>query len=172
MRKFGVFVALIVLSTLIAGVYGALHDQVTYTICPEYFTVFKFKQFQFQDWGMQSPRLTTALIGFLATWWVGFGIGIFQALVGLTHRTAGAMFRIVFRAVLITLGTALLFGIIGGLYGWATLDDSVSCFPFEIADCISFRIVGTIHNFGYAGGEIGGVLGLVYQIIVRKKKSS
>ena len=61
---------MIVLATLLAGIYGSLHDQVTYSISSEYFTIFKFDQFGFQDWGNNNPRLTTAIIGFLATWWV------------------------------------------------------------------------------------------------------
>jgi hypothetical protein len=34
---------------LIAGVYGILHDQITFTISPEYFTEFKSAQFPYVD---------------------------------------------------------------------------------------------------------------------------
>jgi hypothetical protein len=30
-------------------------------------------------------------------------------------------------------------------------------------------IVGSIHNYGYTGGEIGALIGIAYQIIMRKK---
>ncbi|HEX8575109.1 MAG TPA: hypothetical protein VF677_02340 [Flavobacterium sp.] len=79
MKKLGVLFLTIMIATLIAAVYGALHDQITYSISSEYFTVFKFDQFGFLDWGNNSPRLTTALIGILATWWVVYILVFFRA---------------------------------------------------------------------------------------------
>lgn len=58
------------LGGLAAGVFGILHDQITYTISPEYFTRMKFDQFRNADFGFP-PRILVAEIGFLATWWVG-----------------------------------------------------------------------------------------------------
>jgi hypothetical protein len=43
---------LAVAACLLAGVYGILHDQLTYTISPEYNTKFKFYQFGLLDEGM------------------------------------------------------------------------------------------------------------------------
>lgn len=45
MNKLKVFLLIIILPTIIAGFYGILHDQLTYTISSEYFTKFKFYQF-------------------------------------------------------------------------------------------------------------------------------
>ena len=56
---------------VIAGVYGTLHDQFTFTISPEYFTKLKFDQFRWANLGLPE-RVFVAEIGFLATWWVGF----------------------------------------------------------------------------------------------------
>lgn len=67
-----------VCGALVAGVYGILHDQVTFTISPEYFTKFKFEQFHWADRGL-SERVFVGEIGFLATWWVGFFSGWFLA---------------------------------------------------------------------------------------------
>jgi hypothetical protein len=58
------------LGALIAGPYGVAHDQVTYSISPEYFTRLKFQQFEYANFGFP-PRFFVAEIGFLATWWVG-----------------------------------------------------------------------------------------------------
>lgn len=60
-----------VLGGLLAGVYGVIHDQITYSISHDYFTQFKFAQFHYADFGWP-PRVFVAEIGFLATWWVGF----------------------------------------------------------------------------------------------------
>jgi hypothetical protein len=164
MKKIGILLLTILIATLLAGIYGALHDQITFTISSEYFTIFKFEQFGFLDWGNNNPRLTTALIGFLATWWVGFYIGIVQGLVGLIHKTSGLMFKYVFNSILITLGIAVLFGIFGGIIEILTGEADPICFPYEIHNCKNFFIVGSIHNYGYLGGGIGAIVGLVYQI--------
>jgi len=170
MKKIGIFILIVIISTLLASLYGALHDQVTYTISSEYFTVFKFDQFGYNDWGNENPRATTALIGVLATWWFGLYVGIFQGLIGLIHKTPRLMFKYAFKAILITLGVTLLFGVIGYLvekFSSATYPDC--CFPYTIKDGKSFKIVGSIHNYGYTGGEIGALLGIVYQIIMKRK---
>src|SRR5262245_37428369 len=56
---------------IVAGGYGILHDQITYAISPEYFTKLKFEQFHCANFGF-SERVFVGVIGFLATWWVGF----------------------------------------------------------------------------------------------------
>ncbi|WP_284653359.1 hypothetical protein [Flavobacterium terrisoli] len=170
MKKLGTFLLIILISALLAAIYGALHDQVTYTISSEYFTVFKFDQFGFTDWGHKNPRATTALIGILATWWVGLFIGIFQGLIGFIHKTPKLMFQYAFKAVLITLGITIIFGFVGYLtekFNPTAYPDC--CSPYTIKDGKSFRIVGSIHNYSYAGGEIGAFIGIAYQIIMKRK---
>ena len=64
--------------SLLVGLYGIVHDQVTYSISPEYFTRLKFAQFSYADFGLPN-RVFVAEIGFLATWWVGLIAGWFIA---------------------------------------------------------------------------------------------
>jgi hypothetical protein len=66
------------LGAALAGLYGIVHDQITYTISPEYFARLKFAQFHYADFGLP-PRIFVAEIGFLAAWWVGFLAGWFVA---------------------------------------------------------------------------------------------
>lgn len=170
MKKIGVFIITIIISVLLASIYGALHDQITYTISSEYFTIFKFEQFGFQDWGHQNPRLTTAIIGVLATWWMGLFIGVFQALVGLIHSNYRLMFRYVLNSIFITIGITILFGFFGFIVEYFNSEVYKNCcFPYSIKDGKSFKIVGSIHNYGYMGGEIGAFVGIIYQIIMKKK---
>jgi hypothetical protein len=71
-----------------------------------------------------------------------------------------------------TLGVAILFGLFGfnaGKFDAETYQNS--CFPYEIKNEKSFKIVGSIHNYGYTGGEIGAFIEIAYQIIMRKKKA-
>jgi hypothetical protein len=173
MKKLGVLLLTLIIATLIAAIYGALHDQITYSISSEYFTVFKFDQFGFLDWGNSNPRLTTALIGVLATWWVGFYIGVFQGLLGLIHINHKLMFKYVMNAIFITIGVAIIFGFIGFIIGKLDSDTYKNCcFPYKVTDPKSFTIVGSIHNYSYVGGEIGAFFGMVYQIIMKSKGRS
>jgi hypothetical protein len=71
-----------ILGALLAGLYGALHDQVSYTISPEYFTKMKFEQFHYANFGWPQ-RVFASEVGFLASWWVGLFGGWALARVGL-----------------------------------------------------------------------------------------
>ena len=51
------------LGAIVGGLYGILHDQITYSISPEYFTRLKFFQFHYADFGLP-PRYFVAEIGF------------------------------------------------------------------------------------------------------------
>lgn len=173
MKKFGILLLIIVISVVIASVYGVIHNQITFSISSEYFTVFKFDQFGFLDWGNNNPRMTTALIGVLATWWVGLYIGIFQGVVGLIHQNYKFMFKYAMNAIVITLGVTILFGIFGYVDEKLDPENYLNCcFPYEIKDGKGFMTVGSIHNYGYTGGEIGALIGVVYQIIMRRKKTN
>lgn len=82
------------------------------------------------------------------------------------------MFKYVLNAILITLGVTLLFGIFGYVVEKINTETYQNCcFPYAIKDGKSFKIVGSIHNYSYAGGEIGAFLGVVYQIVLRKEKA-
>jgi hypothetical protein len=54
------------IGALIAGSYGIVHDQITYTISPEYFTRLKFEQFKWANRGWPT-RAFVGEIGFLAS---------------------------------------------------------------------------------------------------------
>lgn len=86
MLKFLNFFLIIIFSILVAGIYGIIHDQITYSISNDYFTLFKFQQFGIS----KSPlniRAKVAIIGFLATWWVGLFLGIVYALLSLFRNS-------------------------------------------------------------------------------------
>jgi hypothetical protein len=66
LRAFALFLGAAVLT---AGAYGALHDQISYTVSPEYVTRFKFVQFGLQDPSIPE-RVRAAAVGWAATWWM------------------------------------------------------------------------------------------------------
>lgn len=168
-------IVVILVTPLIAGCYGVLHDQLTYTISHEYFTKFKFFQFGFANEGKEAhlatPRLWVAAVGFLATWWVGLILGIGHGMVGLIQKDYRAMLKIVGRAIIINLATAFVSGLTGLAYGWFYLSaKGVNWYlPETLIDKQSYIAVGSIHNFGYLGGLIGLVTGMAYQVFAARQ---
>lgn len=166
MRKFGVFSSFIFIAMLLAGIYGILHDQLTYSISPEYFTKFKYGQFGFDPEWFGGHRETIAVIGFLATWWAGLFIGILlglQALFIPDHKTMIAGLKKSIKLILIT---AIAAGAAGFLYGKFYLANTGVDWwiPEDLSDKSSFIIVGSIHNFSYLGGLLGLLISIVYMI--------
>ncbi|MBL7738814.1 MAG: hypothetical protein JNK14_06310 [Chitinophagaceae bacterium] len=164
MRKFGVLAATIFITILTAGVYGILHDQVTYSISPEYFTKFKYRQFGFEPAWFNGHRQTVAVIGFLATWWVGLWIGLLVGLTGLIYPDHHIMKKRIASAIKIVFVTAVIFGLIGFLQGrYSLIETGVHWwFPEDLIDKNNFIIVGSIYNYSYLGGIIGLIIGIAY----------
>ena len=171
MRKLIILLLVLLLTPLIAGIYGILHDEFTYTICHEYYTKFKFYQFGLVDMGKEAilpnPRIGVAEVGFMATWWTGVIIGIGHGLTGLIQKNNKAMLRVVARATLITLVVTAIIGPIGLAYGKFYLSKTQVnwWFPDNLVDKAGFITVGSMHNFSYLGGVIGLVAGMAYQVV-------
>ena len=89
----------------IAGLYGIVHDQVTYSISQEYFTRLKFTQFRWANMGLP-VRVFVAEIGFLATWWVGLIAGWVLARISAQAVEPRVMLRLSVRGFVIVLGCA------------------------------------------------------------------
>lgn len=178
---------IIFLSPFIAGLYGGLHDQVTYTVSPEYFTKFKFYQFGLEDNGLAtaSTRLKAAIVGVLATWWFGFPIGVLLGLVGLIHDNARAMIKYVAKAFLLALAVtaltpvvALPFYIVEPYFSSVNSELYQPVLPWfvpdgvQIIDAFSFYIVGIIHSYSYLGGLLGMMAGIIYQVRKYRKNKA
>lgn len=167
----------ILLAILCAAVYGVIHDQFTYTISPEYYTLFKFFQFGLytDPETMVLPfafeRIAVVVVGVRATWWTGLFIGPIIALVGLIHNDAKVMWKTNIRALLITICITAITGLIGLLYGWLFLaDEGVSWWlPDGLMDERAFVMVGSMHNFSYLGGLLGMVMGILFHVRIKRK---
>lgn len=152
---------------LIAAFYGILHDQITYSIGPEYFTRFKFRQFRYADFGWGN-RAFVATIGVLATWWVGMVIGWFIARRLIPNQPRNYAYRQIMLAFAIVFLTATLCGLIGYLYGlWLGPDADYRRWTFMldrlfVTDRWAFIRVGYIHSASYLGGLLGLILALVF----------
>lgn len=155
-------VLLLLLACLLSGVYGSLHNQISYTVSPEYFTKFKFEQFQIPL--QLHDRFGAALVGWQASWWMGIVIGTFLVPAGMLVRDNRAYIVAVLRSFLVVLCTTVF-------TGWMAFAIATLWIPSEpneewvfrglaISDAAAFRRAGTMHNFSYLGGLLGIFTGL------------
>src|SRR5262245_3154651 len=151
---------------LCAGLYGALHDQVSYTISPEYFTRLKFYQFQSADFGWPR-RAFAAEVGFLATWWVGLIGGWVLARAGLAELAERTERGQVLRSFALAAAVAAVVGGAGALLGtMVTLSGDLSAWAgwqerLGLRDLRAFVIVAYLHVASY----LGAVLGLACAVV-------
>ena len=147
---------------LIAGGFGILHDQVTFTISPEYFTRMKFDQFHAADFGFPR-RVFVAEIGFLAIWWVGLIAAWFLARIALPKFESPGM-RVI-SAMAIIVGITILFGIAGYFVGPSLFgnrpDWREALATMGVTDTTAFNRVAAIHLGSYAGALLGWIAMMV-----------
>jgi hypothetical protein len=176
MRKFAMFLLIVGVAIVIAAIYGVGHDQVTYSISPEYYTKYKFIQFNLADSGaaqhMTQPRSAVVMVGVKATWWLGLIIGAVLGLFALIFRNADYMFQSAMQA----LGLALLIAILSASIGWLyarniLVKQGVAWWiPPNVTDKPAFITAGTIHNASYLGAAVGLLAGIVFLLIKNARR--
>jgi hypothetical protein len=162
---------------LVAAVYGVIHDEITFTIGPDYFTAMKFQQFAWADVGLPE-RWHVAEIGVLATWWVGFfGVWFMARIAVPTHPREEARRQVV-RGVVFMLVCGMLGALAGYAWGLRPGDDLSGWVSLMMSDGMhavqnpgGFVRAGLIHNGSYLGGLLGLIAALV-RIRRRSRKRS
>lgn len=167
MEKAAVIPTLLVAACLSAGAYGALHNQVSYTVSPEYFHDFKFPQFGLST--AEDGRLGAAYVGWCASWWMGLIIGVPLVLIGLILPGWKAYLGHVLVAFVVVAVTALVAGLGALAYASNVAESDLPrwYYPESVRDPVAFARAGAMHNFSYLGGLLGVVTGSLYLVLVR-----
>jgi hypothetical protein len=162
----------ILLGILIASVYGAIHDQITYAISPEYFTEFKFHQFSYADFSLPD-RAYASIVGVLATWWVGMITGWLLGRIRYYSNDLDTAKKDILVGFGMVFLTAFLAAFLGAIIGYIR----VYYFPVHsflgwenelpIEKLKPFIVVGFIHDASY----IGDFIGIIYATAWLKKKT-
>lgn len=158
--KFPAFFLLVALAALSAAIFGALHNQLSYSVGPDYFLSFKFPQFGIPEG--TSPRVGAAQVGVLASWWMGAIVGLPAFIFGLfTVPNARSYLAAGIGAiglVLVLATFAALAGLVGGIAAEATgiLDGYLT--PPAGIDRTDFLRAGFMHDASYLGGALGALL--------------
>src|SRR5262249_16645938 len=149
MQKMLLFPILLAIACLVSGLYGALHNQISYTVAPAYFHEFKFDQFAIPE--SLRNRVGAPIAACHASRWMGILIGVPVFLLGLIIPGWQAYFARCLVAVAIVAGTTLAIGLGALAYACFTISE-----PIERA--------GTMHDFSYLGGVIGILTASAYLI--------
>lgn len=158
--KFPTFFLLVALAAIAAAIFGALHNQLSYSVGPDYFHSVKFAQFGIADG--TAPRFGAAQVGVLASWWMGaalclpaFLYGLFSVPKAQSYLAAGIG---AIGLVLVLATFSALMGLVGGLVADATgLLDAYLTLPGGV-DRSDFLRAGFMHEAAYVAGGLGGLL--------------
>jgi signal transduction histidine kinase len=174
MTKFRGCFSTIVLCCIIAGIYGILIDQLTYTVSPEYYTHYKFPLYTINPYEFGGDRMSALVIGFLATWWTGLFIGAGLGFTSMIFEQRRERRKNLVVAVLIVLVTTILLGVIGYFYGLVVeVNDVVDqrMLIQSLNDPVEFIIVRSVHQHSYVGAFLGLFLGISY-LFTQKAKTN
>ena len=158
--KFPTLVVLVASAAAAAAIFGALHNQLSYSVGPSYFTELKFQQFNISD--TLPTRIGAALVGVQASWWMGVLVGVPAFVYGLfavpDPRSYLATGLGAIGLVFVLSTFAALAGLLGGL-----IADSSGILDGRLAipagpDRSDFIRAGFMHDASYLAGGLGVLL--------------
>lgn len=152
-----------VVGALVAGVFGIVHDQVSFTVGPEYYERMKFDQFTYADIGL-TGRWFVGQIGFMASWWVGFIAGWFLARVGRSEQRWSANLRSLAWVMAGAAGASGLGAAIGPWLFGRSVEWGESLRIIGVTNAEEFNRVSGMHTGAYAGAVIAWVVVLVVRM--------
>ncbi len=121
MKKLALFPVLLAAACLVAGLYGALHNQISYTVSSDYFHSFKFHQFGIPE--NLRGRVGASIVGWHASWWMGLFIGLPLLIVGLILPGWRTYLRCCLFAFAVAAITALVVGLGALVYANLTISN-------------------------------------------------
>ena len=164
---------IIFLCTLGACLYGIIHDQITVRICLEYFVkpvhppIFG---------GTHNPTLLALGWGVIATWWVGFFLGLALALCATEGRAPKLPPSQLLKPLALTLALLATLAALSGLAGYLAasrglfLDQNLSDFPPE--EAIPFATTQTTHLASYTFGALLGLALCTHTLLRRRRMAT
>lgn len=155
-----VFLLLCLTAMVTAGLFGALHNQLSFSVGASYFYDLKFQQFGVAQ-GMP-PRLGAAQVGWMASWWMGLGMGLPAFLIGWFRSVSAQQFLANGLGVIgLALTCAFLGAFCGLAYAYITdLNALVATLPNvdAFSDPEGFVRAAMMHDGSYIGGGVGALV--------------
>jgi hypothetical protein len=161
-----VYIFLLFAAPALAALYGFVHDQFTYSICPEFFTKFRFLNYELPE--LWHPRTSAGVIGILNSWKLGIPLGIVLTLAGYFHKEVTSTLK----HTLITYAFVFMFVAIMAFVGYSVDISTLALttnYPEGLVDIVNYLRVLNMNNYATTGAMLGMVLGVVYHIVVIKR---
>lgn len=154
---------IIILSIFISCIFGAFHNQISYTVSEEFFQNFLFVQFEVDDWNIKSDRLKASLIGILGSYWMGFLLGIIYAIIYLFLKTENKL-KYIFIAILINVLSALVGSLIAYCFAhfFMSVENSGIWMDFGTQNADRYMEASYMNTGSYFGGVVGLVIGVLF----------
>ncbi|TBX15441.1 hypothetical protein [Nioella sediminis] len=163
MARFVVLPVLIAFACLLAGLYGMVHNQISYTVGPDYFHAFKFHQFNIAE--ALPFRVGAAIVGWQASWWMGIVIGVPIAAIGLAMPSTGQMVRTFIGVSMMVVGITLVLGVASLAIPVDPSQYHHFRIPSGVEDAEGFVRAGLMHSTSYLAGLIGLVAGVIFMLV-------
>jgi hypothetical protein len=161
---------------LAAGLFGIVHDEISYSVSNEYFTKFKFIQFHLLDTNLPD-RFRASEVGFLASWWMGTPLGILCGSAGFIQRSPSLMrHALIWSLPFIAIFTFAI-ALAGLAYGWCRTEtiDLASYLgwfiPPDVNELRRFLCAGYMGNAAYLGGGLSAPAAWLFHLIFRARNS-
>ena len=153
---------IILFSVIIASIFGAIHNQLSYSVSNEFFENFLFGNFGTNEWNLNDKRIEASLVGILGTYWVGFLLGIIYAVIFFFINTENN-FKFIFKAISLNILLALIGSIIGYFIGFLIpWEDSGIWMEFGTQNSQKYVQANFMHSGAYYGGILGLIFGIIY----------
>ncbi len=159
-KNFKLILPYIFFGIFVASIYGAIHNQITFAISPEYFTKLKFIQFDYARMG-SSDIVFASIVGILATSCFGMFTGWFLGRFRFYSNNISTAKKDILLGFAIVFSSAILFAIIGGCLGYIRgYHFPINTFlgwekELTLQELKQFIVVGFIHTAGYIGAFTG-----------------
>jgi hypothetical protein len=165
---FALILFFIVIAPVISGCFGAVYDMLVFTMAPEFFTEYRFPQFEIS--GKMTPIVGAAIIGFANSWQIGIPIGIILGAMSYMHRSIQKTYKYMIISYLIAIVTAIAFATIGLVLMKNQLSQNM-LIGTDKALQRTVEIIVNMNNFTQAGALIGTALACSWQLyLILKRK--
>ena len=172
-KKLLTLILVALIASAIAGIYGVINDQITFSISSEYYTKYRFLQYNLVqvegDSRIIHPRVLVVLIAFLSTWWFPLISGLIIVIFNLIQNTWKMLLKTSVLAMLISILITVFSAIIGFILGSLIISKLPKyyfadwCFiPDKLNDYENYITAGTMDVFNSFGGFLGLIVAIFY----------
>lgn len=161
-----------VTACLIAGTYGALHNQISYSISAEFFDRILFPRLRIPDaW---CNRWGASAVGWMSAWWTGLFFGPPMVLITQRRCRPENLSGVLIVAFLVAVVSNMVCEL--GAVSLATMVITRPMtahwgIPIGVEDPVAFARAGIMHDASYAGGVLATIAGCVFIILMTRRSS-